>query len=541
MTASTASVPSPLPSPRALLLDFGGVIITTVKRDGGVDEAATYVHGLLERGLVSVPAEDVARSLASGLTALTHWKHASSRRREPRELSPREIVGDFLASDLPEPARRLLVAEAAELLDAIATITTDHHLRPGIMRTLDAARDSGIPVGIVSNAHSGRSHRRILSALGIHDRFAVQVYSDEVGIRKPHPGMLHLAATAVGVAVEDCWYVGDTQDRDVVAGRRAGVGTVIITRDKHTDRPPFEVGESADAVLDSPEQLADALVAALRDGGHAAAGAARADESGSGARGALLIDHGGVISLSEPNPEEMLALGERLSDLLSTPDAPVEPGDAIALIRAARDRRAAAKGDGLAETSPLEFWVEHFGHGMDDRSRAVLRAEAVDLMHRYGRAKSRRVLRPGVADALAYCRAAGMPVVVVSNTLSGRAVRDACAEHGLSDLIGAYVCSDELGLRKPHASIVAEALAIADAAPEASWFYGDKPHADAAGAQAAGIARRVVVRGGAIDDEAIDRAVADGLATHAVEDAHGLLALLQGASALPTLSPAEPA
>ena len=535
MTPHTASSLPQLPAPRALLLDFGGVIITTAKRDGGVDEAATYIHGLLERGRVSVPREDVARALASGLTALTHWKHASSRRREPRELSPREIVGDFLASDLPEPARQLLVAEAAELLDAIATITTDHHLRPGVLRALDAARDAGIPVGIVSNAHSGRSHRRILRALGIHDRFAVQVYSDEVGMRKPHPGMLELAATAVGVPVKECWYVGDTQDRDVVAGRRAGVGTVIITRDKHTDQPPFAVGETADAVLDSPEELADALVASLGtspkevETGTAAAAPARER------RGALLIDHGGVISLSEPNPEEMLALGERLSALLSTADAPIEPGDAIAGIRTARERRAAGKGDVLAETSPNEFWVEHFGRDLDSRSRAVLAAEAVDLMHRYGRAKSRRVLRAGVAEVLAYCREAGIPVVVVSNTLSGRAVRDACAEHGLSDLIGAYVCSDELGLRKPHVSIVAEALAIAGADPGLSWFYGDKPHADAAGAQAAGIAHRVLVRGGAVADGPIDAALASGLATHAVDEAGGLLDLLRTASSLPSL------
>ena len=53
--------------------------------------------------------------------------------------------------------------------------------------------------------------------------------------------MLHLAAEAAGVDIADCWYVGDTLDRDVVTGRRAGVGAVFITRSQHSDNPPFAV------------------------------------------------------------------------------------------------------------------------------------------------------------------------------------------------------------------------------------------------------------------------------------------------------------
>ncbi|WP_084101866.1 HAD-IA family hydrolase [Demequina sp. NBRC 110051] len=525
---------TPLPVPAALLLDFGGVIITTAKRPAGLDDAAAHVAALLERGIIDVPVAQARASLDAGLTALTHWKHASSRLPEPRELTHREIVGDFLAGDLPEDARALLVAEASELLDTLQTLITDHHLRPGIRRLLDTAASHGIPVGIVSNAHSGRSHRRILASLGLYDSFAVQVYSDEVGMRKPHPGILTLAAAGVGADPADCWYVGDTLDRDVVAGRRAGIGRVLITRDKHTDHPPFAVAHTADATFETPEGLADALVASLeaRAEESSVRGSATASASENSRRGALLIDHGGVISLSEKNPAEMMRLGERLAFLLSTRAAPLEPGDAIQMIVTARERRAAAKGDSLVETTPHEFWVEHFGRDLDERARAVLAAECHDLMHRYGRAKSRRVLRDGVREALEECRAQGMPVVVVSNTLSGRAVRDACREHGLAELIGAYVCSDEHGERKPGASIVREALTISGADPATTWFYGDKPHADAAGALAAGIARRVIVRGGAVADAPIDEALQSGLATDVVDSAAGLASLLRDAASL---------
>ncbi|WP_062303742.1 HAD family hydrolase [Demequina subtropica] len=536
MTFSTTETPATsradaaprLPRPRALLLDFGGVVVTTAKRENGLDEAAALAAAMLERGRVPVPVAEVRRNLQAGLTALTHWKHASSRRLEPRELTHREIVGDFLAAELPVSARALLIAEAAELLDALQTLINDHHLRPGVRRLLQVARSRAIPVGIVSNAHSGRSHRRILAELGIVDAFAVQVYSDEVGMRKPNPRMLELAAAATGVAPADCWYVGDTFDRDVVAAHRAGIGAAIVTRDKHTDHPPFDVALDADAVFDTPEGLADAFEAALATPPSASL-AAPAPAARSARRAALLIDHGGVISASHPDPDALLALGEHLSRLLATPGAPLSADEAVRMIRVAKERRAERKGDSLAETQPAEFWVDCFGADLDERSRAVLAAEAVDLMHRYGRAKSRRSLRIGVAEVMQECRDRGMPIVVVSNTLSGRAVRDACAAHGLAEYIGAYVCSDEHGMRKPHRSVVEEALRIADADPSSSWFYGDKPHADAAAAIAAGIGHRVLVRGGAVVDDVLDTAVAAGTATHVVDDANGLLALMQQA------------
>src|SRR5699024_101052 len=89
-------------------------------------------------------------------------------------------------------------------------------------------------------------------------------YSDEVGIRKPHPGIIDLAARALGTSARRCWYVGDTLDRDVVAGRRAGVAAVLVTRSHHTDTPPFPVTERADLVVDDPRGIVPALRRTVR-------------------------------------------------------------------------------------------------------------------------------------------------------------------------------------------------------------------------------------------------------------------------------------
>ncbi|MFC0001228.1 HAD family hydrolase, partial [Brachybacterium conglomeratum] len=252
-----------LPAPAALLLDFGGVVVTTVSRATWSQELAEDVVARAATLGARLDAGSVAESLRAGRSALSMWKNAASRRLAPRELAPAEIVGDFLLADLPDPVRRTLALDAGELLATMATLVSEHHQRPGIDELLAECAARRIPLGIVSNAHSGRAHRAILADLGLDRFFGVQVYSDEVGIRKPHPGMIRLAAEGLGVALPQAWYVGDTLDRDVVAARRAGVGAVVITRDRRTDTPPFRIAEAPDLVLETPEGLIAPLRAAL--------------------------------------------------------------------------------------------------------------------------------------------------------------------------------------------------------------------------------------------------------------------------------------
>jgi FMN phosphatase YigB (HAD superfamily) len=69
---------------------------------------------------------------------------------------------------------------------------------------------------------------------GLEPYIGVQVYSDEVGLRKPNPAIFQLVAEALDVSLAACWYVGDTWDRDVVGGRRAGVARVILLQGART-------------------------------------------------------------------------------------------------------------------------------------------------------------------------------------------------------------------------------------------------------------------------------------------------------------------
>ena len=537
---AASAVAAPLPAPAALLLDFGGVVVSTASRRAWAQELAEVVVARAEPLGARLDLESVAVSLRAGRTALSMWKNAASRRLAPRELSPTEIVDDFLLADLPDPVRRGLALDAGELLATMATTVSEHHPRPGVDELLAECATRRIPLGIVSNAHSGRAHRAILADLGLDRFFGVQVYSDEVGIRKPHPGMIRLAAEGLGVAPHETWYVGDTLDRDVVAGRRAGAGAVVITRDRRTDAPPFPVAETPDLVLETPEGLIAPLRAAL-DGAAAersehdlAAADARRPAARRG-RPAVLLDHGGVITLSTPNPardEEVGALIVGISERIGHPIDLVTAADAIAagwerhLARKRARDSAADPAHRHEEIDPAVLWGDLVGEGLPEPLRAALRLEAPQLSLALHRAKSVPAPRPGALELIRWCRAQGIVVGIVSNTISGRGVREILARYGVLADLGPSAYSDEVGVRKPGRAIFEAALAGLGTAPEDVWYVGDKTVNDGRGGKDAGIGAVCLLRGGKDSDEELSAALAEGHADHLLDSPADLIDLL---------------
>jgi len=536
--------------PDALLLDFGGVIFQTTKRPQGYGELATHLSEVLGRAGHRFSPETLEPVLRGGVKALKDWKNASSRRLAPLELDHRTIWHDFLASPLPLAAREVLAGSAGTLLARLTATLSEHTVRPGIPELLATAAELGVTVGIVSNAHSGRAHRTLLAAHGLDEAFGVQVYSDEVGLRKPHPGIIAMAARALGTTPERTWYVGDTLDRDVVAGRRAGVGAVILTR-HHSDVPPYPVTDTADAVLDTPEGIADLLRASTRPAGtpDAAPGAAAeaAADAPAGRPSALLLDHGGVVVTSVPDDAARLAFGRHLAQRLAVAGYALSPAEAVEAVTGARVRhrawkdrhegapagRAAGLVEDVEEIDATTFWVElvgpalaHLGDGIED----WLRAEAYALILEYARSKSLPTLRPGVRDVLEAARAGGVPVAIVSNTVCGRAVREELEAFGIDHLVGVHVYSDELGHRKPDPVTARTALTALGADPRSAWFVGDKPHRDVLAARGAGVGTVVLVRGGSSSDATLDSADGALRPDHVIAEVGDLLALWAPAS-----------
>lgn len=556
-SAPPAATPQPAPSalvgqdrlalrPKALLLDFGGVIILSSKRPEGRAAFAEVLRQRLCAAGLELPAAQLEAALEGGATALKHWKHSSSRRLAPQELTVAEIM-EFYFSDLPEPARAVLTGDGAEVLDQLSTALTGHNIRPGARELIAYAQQQGISLGIVSNAHSGRSHRRILADLGLDEAFGVQLYSDEAGIRKPHPDMLRRAAAALGADLADCWYVGDTLDRDLVAGRRSGVGAVVLTRSQHTDNPPFPVHDTPEATVEDPAALLkllqaaaeqdDAPVTSLSENGTAH----RAPVSGPTAQyltlpkvqnQVVLLDHGGVVSHSVSPQAPLSAAAQALETVLHRAGAPVEPGEGLEIVRAAHEQYKVYKDSrdedaSYREVTARQYWGELTEGLVSEQQRQALLAEAEQLQRALYNSKSVKTQRAGIRELLEFCSETGRHVIVVSNTVCGAGVRGIIRGYGLGEHIAGWVCSDEFGLKKPHESIFRYALQMAGVAPEYAVMVGDKPFNDAFGAQGAGISRRIITRGGSGGDAEIAHGLNTGWITDVVDHPGQIPALLR--------------
>lgn len=212
-----------LPPPRALLLDFGGVIVTSLRSPAEeviprvVDRVKQLIGELLSQ-------EEIALELARADGLRDQLRDES---HDYAEVSATRFWGELVADLWPQHAKETLVAHAEELT-YLASFRPSWRLVEGMQELLEYTMGSGMPVCVVSNTRSGRAHRDFLERHGLTPAFAHQIYSDEIGLCKPHPEMIWAAARALDEPAAACWMVGDTLSKDVACARKAGAGAAIL-------------------------------------------------------------------------------------------------------------------------------------------------------------------------------------------------------------------------------------------------------------------------------------------------------------------------
>ncbi|MBO0868994.1 MAG: HAD family hydrolase [Micromonosporaceae bacterium] len=254
---------------RALLLDFGGVIAEDAQRPDWASVLAETVHTLLSsRRPSALDAGTIAADLVAGMAAYARWCDAMCRPYAPVELGHEQFWSDFVAADWPAAAREVLLARATTLCHRLGEVTHAWRVRDGMAELLADAANRGMLLAVVSNTLYGSAHRDFLERNRIADRFAVQLYSDEVGVRKPNPELILRATRALGVPVEQVWFAGDTISRDVLCGRRARVGMTILMRSERTGQDIGAGTVQPDRTVADPYELRELLTSASPAGRH---------------------------------------------------------------------------------------------------------------------------------------------------------------------------------------------------------------------------------------------------------------------------------
>lgn len=156
-------------------------------------------------------------------------------------------------------ALRLDEALAPRMLEAFEeSVTEETYPAEGAHETMDALREAGIRVGVVTNGYVSMQTRKIVkNQLEEHADFVM--VSEAAGYHKPDVRIFEIAVNRAGSRPDQTLMVGDNLEADITGSVNAGLVSVLY--DPAGDRrlkvgenpafhPPHHVIDRLDAVLD---------------------------------------------------------------------------------------------------------------------------------------------------------------------------------------------------------------------------------------------------------------------------------------------------
>jgi putative hydrolase of the HAD superfamily len=148
---------------------------------------------------------------------------------------------------MPDPA----------VLDRFRRMQWDLHrrdfvLRDGVVDTLQALRDRGLHVGMVSNIDDDQLEH-LIDVAGLRSAFDSLLSSEAAGACKPAPAIFAEALRRAGCAPAEALFVGDTIAQDIAGATRAGMRSVLIWH--RDDKPPPTDGVAPDHVIRTIPEL----------------------------------------------------------------------------------------------------------------------------------------------------------------------------------------------------------------------------------------------------------------------------------------------
>jgi N-acetyl-D-muramate 6-phosphate phosphatase len=184
---------------QAVLFDLDGTLI-----DSAPDLGAAADKMRVERGLPSLPL-DIYRPMAGA--------------------GARGMLG--IAFGMTPEHPDFMAMREEFFVNYENAMTERTRIFEGVMDMISALVKLGLPWGVVTNK-SSRFTDPLTAAMPLFATARAIVSGDTTPHAKPHPEPLFEAARRLQVAPERCVYVGD-DERDIVAGLAAGMGTVAAT------------------------------------------------------------------------------------------------------------------------------------------------------------------------------------------------------------------------------------------------------------------------------------------------------------------------
>lgn len=209
---------------RAILFDLDGTLI-----DSAPDLGAAADQMRVARGLPSLPMADYRPLAGSGARGMLRVAFGMSQ----EDAAFPEMREEFFQNY----ERRM---------------TQDTIVFDGVAEMLANIVAKALQWGVVTNK-SKRFTDPLSRQMSLFATAGAVISGDTTPHAKPHPEPLLEAARRIGVAPEDCVYVGD-DERDIIAGKAAGMYTVAAVYGYLGEKQSVEHWQ-ADDVIDSPREL----------------------------------------------------------------------------------------------------------------------------------------------------------------------------------------------------------------------------------------------------------------------------------------------
>jgi len=437
---------------QAVFFDMGGTIETfSYTRALRLQATALIQQRLQAAGIdLQLSDEQLYEIISRGLDGYKRWSIQSME-----ELHPCRVWSEYILAGRNVDHEKL--SEIAEdLMFLIETRFYERAMRAEMPEALQAIKQMGLKIGLISNVNSHGQVPGNLKKYGIIDYFHPIVLSSEYGCRKPDPAIFHRAATLAGVPASACAYVGDRIVRDIEGAQRAGFGLAVQIRHDF-EHGENDTGSTPDAIIGNMTELVN-LLQAERAYGPTPPGRIRA----------LIFDAGDILYFRPQRGSKFAAFIEELG-------AEINPNHA-------------------GQKQDLKNQAYRGEITSDEYRQAVVDLYGITRPEQVERGKQALIedddniaFFEGVAETLCALKEQGFLLGIVTDTANSISTKLRWFERGgFGHVWDALISSIDVGARKPDPRNYQAALYQLGLAPDQAVFVGHRT-SELAGARAVGM------------------------------------------------------
>jgi FMN phosphatase YigB (HAD superfamily) len=155
-----------------------------------------------------------------------------------------------------EPEQGLVASIADPYANAVLHV--EPFLVDGALEALEALRDSGLRLALISNTGRtpGQAMRKVIRKMGILDFFEVTTFSNEAGYLKPDSRIFEATLSRIGARPEQTVHVGDHDVLDVTGAKGYGMKSIKVLQYASSGKANRE----SDLCIDTMYELPDAIL-----------------------------------------------------------------------------------------------------------------------------------------------------------------------------------------------------------------------------------------------------------------------------------------